>query len=140
LNPILSGKKEFDRFTKRYIHKNGSIVWADVSTRLQRDREGNPLYFITAIIDITEKKKVDEALMETNEIFKRTESIAHVGSWEWDIQSDRVYWSEELFRIFGRDPSRGAPSYADHPKIFTSESMQRLDAAVRELHRSGNTI
>ena len=61
----------------------------------------------------------------------------HVGSWEWDIQSDRVYWSEELFRIFGLDPSKGAPSYADHPEIFTSESMQRLDAAVRDCIKQG---
>ena len=137
IESIISGKKDFDRFTKRYIHKTGSTVWADVSTRLIRDSAGNPLYFITAVIDITDKKISEEALVEANEVFKRTERIANVGSWQWDIESDRVYWSEELFRIFGLDPSQGAPSYADHPKIFTPESMQRLDAAVRECINQG---
>ncbi len=87
---------------------------------------------------MTDKKEYEnlerEALLS---ILLETEKLANVGSWEWDIQSDRVYWSEELFRIFGLDPSKGAPSYTDHPKIFTSESMQRLDAAVRDCINQG---
>ena len=57
LDGILSGKKDSDRFIKRYIHKNGSIVWADVGTTLRRDNQGKPLYFISAINDITGRKQ-----------------------------------------------------------------------------------
>ena len=57
---LLSGEKEKARFTKRYLKKNGSIVWADVSTSLRWNNQGEPLYFISAEIDITERKQVEQ--------------------------------------------------------------------------------
>jgi PAS domain S-box-containing protein len=62
LHTLLSGKKESVRFIKRYIHKNGSVIWADVSTSLRRDPENQPLYFVTAMMDITERKLIEETL------------------------------------------------------------------------------
>ena len=59
LNSIVSGENSSLRWEKRYIHKDGHIVWADISTILQRDSEGNPLYFITSIQDITERKQTE---------------------------------------------------------------------------------
>ncbi|OGN98315.1 MAG: hypothetical protein A2Z71_03080 [Chloroflexi bacterium RBG_13_50_21] len=56
---ILSGEKETAHFTKRYLKKNGSIIWADISTSLRWDNQGKPLYFISAEIDITERKQVE---------------------------------------------------------------------------------
>src|SRR5262249_4514704 len=38
--------------------------------------------------------------------------VAHIGSWEWQVNSDRLWWSEELFRIFGLNPDQSAPDYA----------------------------
>src|SRR5665647_3685312 len=37
--------------------------------------------------------------------------IAHIGTWEWEIATDLTYWSDEMFRIFRRDPQELAPSY-----------------------------
>ncbi len=56
---ILSGKIDTARFTKRYLKKNGSIVWTDVSTSLRRDKQGKPQYFISAEVDITERKQAE---------------------------------------------------------------------------------
>ena len=50
------------RWEKRYIHKNGNIIWVDISTTLHRDTKGKPEYFITSIIDITERKRTLEKL------------------------------------------------------------------------------
>jgi PAS domain S-box-containing protein len=62
LDSLLAGKKETARFNKRYLHKNGSIVWGDVSTSLRLDGEGHPLYFITTVIDVTAQKQIEEKL------------------------------------------------------------------------------
>ncbi|MDD4921081.1 MAG: heavy metal translocating P-type ATPase [Bacteroidales bacterium] len=62
LKSIISGEKTAMRWEKRYIHKEGNIVWVDISTVLQRDHHGEPLYFITTIQDITEQKKIAEDL------------------------------------------------------------------------------
>jgi PAS domain S-box-containing protein len=62
INTILQGKEEFVRFNKRYIRKDGSILWADVATALRFDKNGKPLYFMTSVNDITERVYAEEIL------------------------------------------------------------------------------
>jgi len=69
IESMIDGSMDSARFEKRYIHKNGNIIWTDVSTVLQKDKSGKPLFFITAILDLTERKKADEALMENEAKF-----------------------------------------------------------------------
>jgi PAS domain S-box-containing protein len=60
LDSLLQGKKDSARFNKRYMHKNGSYIWADVSVVMHRNADRKPLFFITTIIDITERKQAEE--------------------------------------------------------------------------------
>jgi PAS domain S-box-containing protein len=62
LETLLKGEKDATRFDKKYIHKNGSLVWGDVSVALRRDAAGTPLHFITTIVDITVRKLAEEKL------------------------------------------------------------------------------
>ena len=65
--PLLRGEKGSVRFTKRYIHKNGSVIWGDVSVTMRYDSQGRPLHFITTIVDISEQRKAEEALRALKE-------------------------------------------------------------------------
>jgi PAS domain S-box-containing protein len=67
---LVMGEKESSRFYKRYLKKSGEVVWTDVRTALRRDKNKKPLYFMTAIIDITERKKAEDALRESEDKFK----------------------------------------------------------------------
>ncbi len=66
LRPVLDGVSDSARFDKRYLHKNGSFVWADVSATVKRDANGNPEYFMTTVVDITERKRAEEAVNQLN--------------------------------------------------------------------------
>jgi len=70
LDELLASGSDSTRYGKRYIHKNGSIINADVSVALQRDASGNPLNFITTIIDITAQKQAEEALRHSHDLMK----------------------------------------------------------------------
>lgn len=61
---LLNGQQNSIRFTKRYRHKNGSMIWGDVSTTLRRDAAGRPLYFMTAVIDITASKQAEARIAD----------------------------------------------------------------------------
>ena len=63
---LLTGEKSVFRMEKRYFHKNGSIVWIDLSETLQRDEKNNPLHFITSIQDITQRKRAEEEILKLN--------------------------------------------------------------------------
>lgn len=86
LNLILKGERDSARLNKRYLNKSGSCIWADVSVAIQRDPEGNPLNFITTIVDITERKKVEDALRETNDYLDKLIDYANAPIIVWDPQ------------------------------------------------------
>ena len=76
LKGLQSGEKKSTRFIKRYFKKDGSVVWADVNTVLQRDKEGKPLYYITAVIDITERKHAENKIDNlNNELFQKNAEL-----------------------------------------------------------------
>lgn len=56
---LLDGTHERYRFEKRYYHRNGQVIWAEISIFLQRDESGEPAYFISTINDITGRKKLE---------------------------------------------------------------------------------
>jgi len=85
----------------------------------------------------TARESALAALSRNHMMMARTEAIAHVGSWEWDITEDSVHWSDELFRIFERDRNTGAPSFAQHSEIYWPEDMERLSEAVERCVSQG---
>ncbi len=91
-----------------------------------------------------EVKERTNALAEANEILrdneaqlKEAQQLAQVGSWIWIVDTDTVTWSEELYRIAGRDSRRTAPRYAEQPALYTPESWARLDNAVKNTLKTG---
>jgi PAS domain S-box-containing protein len=56
--------------------------------------------------------------------------IARLGTWRWNRLTDTVTWSDEVYRIFSRDPRLPPPTYAQHPEAYTPDSWFRLGAAV----------
>ncbi|HET8686645.1 MAG TPA: PocR ligand-binding domain-containing protein, partial [Methanosarcina sp.] len=108
------------------VSADGEIRHVLGNARPLRDEQGNLCGSISAFIDITERKKAEEALKKAHENLEKTveertaelekaynslkesekrlaeaQKMAHIGNWEWDISTDKAYWSDELFRIFG---------------------------------------
>lgn len=90
---LLNGEIENYLTEKRYVRKDGSLLWVQVSVSLTWNIDGTPKYFIAVIQDITNLKAALQAL-------KRSQAVAHVGDWTWDTHSNTVRWSDEMYRIF----------------------------------------
>lgn len=66
VNDLLSGKVESYSIEKRYLHKNGSVVWGLLAVSLIRDSQGEPQYFVSQINDITERKEQYATIQDQN--------------------------------------------------------------------------
>ncbi|MBN2352528.1 MAG: PAS domain S-box protein [Spirochaetales bacterium] len=98
---MLEGEREAFQIEKRYLRRDGSVVWGLVSSTLLRDAHGSPLYFLTLIQDITERKQAEEALRVSEERYRFTMEAISVGLWDWDVESGRVYYSPSFLAILG---------------------------------------
>ena len=87
--------------------------------------------------NITERKRAELELVSAYESLKDAHRLAHIGTWDWVIETDTVTWSEELCNIAGWDPSLPAPTYAELPRIYTPSSWDLLSNAVTKALTTG---
>ncbi|MCK5335274.1 MAG: PAS domain-containing protein, partial [Gammaproteobacteria bacterium] len=89
---------------------DGENIWLETSKIALRKTDGS-IYGVLGIYhDITPRKKMEEALKESKEIFAIAETIAHIGSWDWNVEKGKLVWSDELFKIFGVDSRKFKPT------------------------------
>jgi PAS domain S-box-containing protein len=67
---LVAGDIPFYKLEKRYIRKDGEIIWAEVTRSLVRDTDGKPLYTIGAVLDVSERKRAEEALRDSEEKYR----------------------------------------------------------------------
>lgn len=67
IDAVVRGEKDSFRMEKRYIRKDGQIIWVDMSTSSVRDSGGKPLYIVTHAQDITERKRAEEVLQRSRD-------------------------------------------------------------------------
>ena len=86
---------------------------------------------------ITDRKLAESALQRSHLMMERTESMARLASFEWDVDTNTVTWSPEMFRIFGRDPALDTPNLEGQANLYTLHSTQLLYDAVTKAVSDG---
>lgn len=81
--------------------------------------------------EMASRTAADKVLQHQQLMMERSESMARLASFEWDVDSNVVTWSPEMFRIFGRSPAQGIPNLEGQVELYTPESTQELFATVR---------
>ncbi|MBI2401001.1 MAG: PAS domain-containing protein [Deltaproteobacteria bacterium] len=89
---------------------DGDRVYLSVKFRLA-DASGNPYAIAGISTDITELKRSQEALSRSEASLANAQGIAHIGNWDWDIEANELWWSDETYRIFGVAPREFGPTY-----------------------------
>lgn len=115
--------------TTKHLHTLGHPVLDD---------SGKVVQFVGTLTDITQRKRVEEALGRSEFYLKEAQKMSHTGSWAWDSACNKgIYFSEETFRIFGLDPGRGSPPDVEeflqllHPEDRDT-FYEHIQAAFRE--------
>ncbi len=109
----LAGEKsdEVLSIEHRIVLDDGSIKFVHERGRMVYDEKGHPVRSIGIVLDVTGQKKLENELRDAKAAFIEAQSVAQVGSWQWNIQNGHVTWSDECFRILGLDPATFAPSF-----------------------------
>ena len=112
------------------VRPDGTQRWVATHGKVIRDAAGDVVALSGTTQDITDRKRSEEALVRKEHDLAEAQRLAHIGSWEWDIETGVTRWSEELYRIYGLDPREPAPSIEQVQKLYTPESWSLLQQAI----------
>jgi PAS domain S-box-containing protein len=120
------------------LRKDGSRFWAAVVITALYDDTRTLRGFAKVTRDITERRKITEALLLHERLLDETQRLARLGSWEWDIEGDHITWSDEMFRIFGIRRDEFAPTYAAYVGRLDPDDRVVAEELIRRCVESGD--
>ena len=121
----------------RVMAPGGEVRWHRWINRVLFDEKGRATLYQAIGADITDRKLNQQALEASESALRDAQHLAGIGNWEWDIPSGRHTWSEEIYRIYGRDPALPPAVYPEVKQYFTPESWARLAADVEKALAQG---
>jgi len=101
--------------------------------------DNNKIVKVVHIIeDITERKRAEEKLKKSEHSLKATQALAHMSGWEYNLKTQAVVWSDEMYCIFGLDPEDGPPSWpAGHEKLIHPDDWKWASKIIEESVKEG---
>jgi PAS domain S-box-containing protein len=140
----------------------GGRCW-QIRVETARGVEGDALGCLGVALDVTDRVRAEARLSESESRLVEAQRIAHIGSWEWSVETNRVLWSDELYRIYGLRQDQFAGTYeaflervAPEEREYTRQvvfdafrkvqpftydhRIVRPDGEVRTLHTRGDVI
>ncbi|NUM81552.1 PAS domain S-box protein, partial [bacterium] len=90
-----------DRYEIRMKTRNGELLWAEISGAPLRDADGSVVGSVAIIRDISDRKRIEYELIESQTLLQKAQSVAQMGSWISDVNfNGKLIWSKEIFKIF----------------------------------------
>lgn len=85
---------------------------------------------ICTIQDITERKRIEEALKSSEQNLRIATQLTHVGHWQWNTQTGKMTWTDEVYKLFGVDKQRYVPNHEDNLKLVHPDDLDNLSKTV----------
>ena len=86
---------------KHYVRKDGQIIWGALTVVANFADDGNFLYNLATVEDITRKKQAEDEIKSLNERISTATRASQVGIWDWDIKNDILNWDDQMYTLYG---------------------------------------
>lgn len=138
-NDFISGKVQEHKVRFRIKHKTNGLRWVEhFAIAHTRDYAGKVLHSIGTLKDITEEVSEHKNLEVAVEKLNNAQKIASLGNWEWDIQTNNLYWSDEIYRIFGQDKKSFELSYDMFLNLIYEDDKEYVKFSINEAFNTNN--
>lgn len=118
--------------------KDGTLFPAEITTTFLKEDDG-----ITGVIsilrDITRRRRVEEGLRLSETRLTEAQRIAHLGNWDWDIATNELIWSDEIYRIFGLTKLNTGVTYDTFLSSVHPDDRELVEHSVNEALHEGRS-
>jgi PAS domain S-box-containing protein len=112
------------------LRKDGTEFPLELSIASWESAHGR--YYGEIIRDVTERHSAHEELLRREQQLQLAQGIAHIGSWEWDLETNAVSWSDEMYRIYGLDPGSWDLNYGEFLQRVHPEDRAKIERTISE--------
>ena len=130
-----AGSRAAFQFETRLRRADSHPLTVLFSATLVTNARHEPVHYVCQLLDITARAEAQERLELNEAKLAEAQQIARLGSWEWEIATDRVTWSDELYRIYGVRPEPLLGSYGSNLDRVHADDRARVGARHRERGR-----
>lgn len=121
----------------RFVRQNGTIQWLRWEVRPWHAADGAIGGIVIFTEDITEKKLAEDALLKSEAFLRLSQRVGRIGSWEWEIASNRVRWSEETACLYGISLEEFDNTLEMAISFIHPDDLPRSQAKVRQILDGG---
>jgi PAS domain S-box-containing protein len=121
----------------RLITKGGAVKWSLSSWGPLLDEEGRRIGIQGRERDVTQRKRTELALQESEQRLRIALSAGGMGTWDWDILKGRVGWSNDLEKIHGLEPGTFGGTFEDSTRDIHPEDRERVLESIQEAVTEG---
>ena len=139
-NCVMRGERDTSETEQRFIHKNGVSIWTSLFLNGAENESGEIEYAVAVITDNTRQREIEKSLFENETILNEVQEIAGIGSFIWNLKTDVLLWSKNMYTIAGLDPG----TFSGNPKetfqgLIHRDDRERVDAEIDEMIKQGRT-
>src|SRR6266849_8044878 len=116
------------------VRPSGEVRVLNSTRAVKKDESGRPTHFYGTVQDITDRKRAEEELRRSQFYLSEGQRLAHMGSWAFNPAGFFYYWSEELFRIYGLDPHKGAPTLEQYLATVHPQDRDFMANTIKRMH------
>src|SRR6267378_629076 len=116
----------------RTVHSVTPKRWSSMPGDAKRDASGRPYKLFGTVQDITDRKRAEEALKQSQFYLSEGQRLAHMGSWASNDLGIR--WSDEVYKIYGLDPQNGAPNLKQYLATIHPDDRASMAETIRAMH------
>ncbi|MCP1440421.1 diguanylate cyclase (GGDEF)-like protein/PAS domain S-box-containing protein [Erwinia persicina] len=133
---LLAGEIETYSHEKRYLRKDGGIVWALLATSLVRDSEQRPLYFISQIEDISDLKQTEAANRRLMQRITLANEAGGIGVWDLSLKTGKMNWDKRMFQLYGLKEEGQATYLTWVNSLLPADRQMAIDAFDKGIKES----
>ena len=140
LEVLRGGKVNDGEVESMFVRRDGSAVWVTLSESFLRAPDGSVAGVVHRMTDSSDRHRAVDDLTISQRRLAEAQRIARIGSWEWDVDRDEIWGSDELLALYGLDPESFPAAYADFLEIVHEDDRPRVDEAVQGALRDGGSF
>jgi PAS domain S-box-containing protein len=132
----LDGSEPSNRVEYRVVHKDGHLLWHSSSGSPLNDEHGKLKGWFVVVRDITDIKEREIQATQLNNLLEESQSLAHIGSWQFNLATKEVQWSAEVFKILELPPDSTIPSFEYYLSVWKQGDKQEIEDSIAKTIKS----